>query len=585
MSVWPDGYYVSYNLFGPSAFGGEACAFDRANMLLGQLATQQCFQPNPIEFGLLPADLDGSTPPPVGSPNYFVALGNAANRLDVWKFHVDWTTSANSTFTGPTSLTTAPFTEVCLGATRRACIPQLNTSQSLEALSDRLMYRLAYRNFGDHEAMVVNHAIVANGGSGLRWYEIRIASGIPSLYQQGTYAPDSNYRWMGSIAMNHTGAMGLGFSLSGTTLNPAIHYTGRLAADPLGQMTIAEETILDGTGSQTSPTRALARWGDYSAMRIDPSDDCTFWYTTEYIINYGIFNWSTRIGSFKLADFQISAPANVTAGIPFNVIVTALDSCNAAYSGTVHFTSSDPKAVLPADSTLASNTGTFPVTLKTAGLQTIIATDTVTSTIRGSVTVMVGNAPAAKFSLNLPPTATVNTAFTADYTATVHFTTSDPSGSVVLPADYTFQSADQGQTSFSTFKLQTPGVQSITATDTINNSITGTGSTTVTTDGFLRPQGRTVRLFRGNVVVASFTDDDTNEIGNNLSAVIDWGDGTAATPGIVVRVGTTNVFNVAGSHSYAKKTTYKIKVTMTDSGGSISYANSTARFLPRSLSY
>jgi hypothetical protein len=301
MGVWPDGYYVTFNMFsnGGSTFAGaKVCAFDRSKMLLGQAATQQCFNTSTTYGGLLPADMTGTRQPPAGSPNYVLGLGATSSTLAFWKFHVDWNTPSNSTFTGPTNLTVASYSEAC--SSTGTCIPQAGTTQRLDSLGDRLMYRLAYRNFGDHEALVVNHSVTAGTGVGVRWYEIRTPGTTPTIFQQSTYAPDSNYRWMGSIAMDQAGNMALGFSLSGSALNPQIHYTGRLATSPTGVMDQGEGTIINGTGSQTGS--GLSRWGDYSSMTVDPSDDCTFWYTTEYIPSNGAFNWRTRIGSFKFAN-------------------------------------------------------------------------------------------------------------------------------------------------------------------------------------------------------------------------------------------------------------------------------------------
>src|SRR5262249_12247124 len=163
--------------------------------------------------------------------------------------------------------TVAAYGEACSGGT---CIPQAGTTQQLDSLADRMMYRLAYRNFGDHEALVVNHSVTAGSGVGVRWYELRPdASHNLSVFQQGTYAPDSAFRWMGSIAMDQVGNMGLGFSVSGSSIHPEIHYTGRLAGDAAGTMTQGENTIIDGAGSQTGSS--LSRWGDYSSISVDPS--------------------------------------------------------------------------------------------------------------------------------------------------------------------------------------------------------------------------------------------------------------------------------------------------------------------------
>src|SRR5262249_768822 len=143
-----------------------------------------------------------------------------------------------------------------------------------------------------------NHSVTAGSSTGIRWYEIRSPGTTPTIFQQGTYAPDANYRWMGSLAMDQSGNMGLGFSLSSSAAHPEIRYTGRLACDLPGTMTQGESTIIAGAGSQSGPF-GLTRWGDYSSISIDPADDCTFWYTNQYIPATGEFNWSTRIGSFK----------------------------------------------------------------------------------------------------------------------------------------------------------------------------------------------------------------------------------------------------------------------------------------------
>ena len=298
LGVWPDGYYISYNIFnGPSFAGSKVCAFDRAKMLAGMAATQECFQLSTSFGGLLPSDLDGSTPPPAGSPNFFVNFGT--NKLNLWKFHADFATPANATFTGPTAIPVATFNAACSGG--GACVPQPGTNQKLDSLGDRLMYRLAYRNRTGVESLVVNQSVAVgsskrNQVTSVRWYELRNPGGTPSVFQQGTLGTaDGIHRWMGSIAMDKVGNIALGYSASSGSVRPSIRYTGRLPTDLLG--TMATENILQiGAGSQTS---GLNRWGDYSAITVDPVDDCTFWYTNEYLKLNGSFNWSTRIGSFK----------------------------------------------------------------------------------------------------------------------------------------------------------------------------------------------------------------------------------------------------------------------------------------------
>ena len=186
--VWPDAYYVSYNIFNGNSFGGaKVCALDRASMLTGAAATQQCFQLSTSYGGLLPSDLDGSIQPAAGTPNFFVNI--ATNKLNLWKFSVNWATPASSTFTGPTAIAVSSFAAACGGGT---CVPQSGTSQQLDSLADRAMYRLAYRRFADgHDALVVNHAVKVgatnkptSGYSGTRWYELRNPNTAPTLYQQ-----------------------------------------------------------------------------------------------------------------------------------------------------------------------------------------------------------------------------------------------------------------------------------------------------------------------------------------------------------------------------------------------------------------
>jgi hypothetical protein len=335
MGVWPDGYYETFNMFNGNTFvGADVCAYNRTAMLNGQSATQVCFQQGSSVGGLLPSDLDGTTAPPAGSPNYVLNFGT--NNLNLYKFHVDFTTPSNSTFTGPTVINVAAFTPLCSGGT---CVVQPGTTQQLDSLADRLMYRLAYRNFGTHESLVTNHSVAVTGGGGVRWYEIQNPSGTPSLAQQGTFAPDSSYRWMGSIATDQAGDMAVGYSVSSSSINPSIRYTGRVPTDPAGTME-AEVNIVSGTGSQTA---TLSRWGDYSAMQVDPVDDCTFWFTTEYMKTNGTFNWNTRIAKLKFPgcggtptpDYTIGAsPSSLTitqgGSGTSTITISSLNGFNAA---------------------------------------------------------------------------------------------------------------------------------------------------------------------------------------------------------------------------------------------------------------
>ncbi|HLL53506.1 MAG TPA: Ig-like domain-containing protein, partial [Myxococcaceae bacterium] len=330
MSVWPDGYYISYNMFtnGQTWAGAKVCAMDRAKMLTGAAATQQCFNTSTTYGGLLPSDLDGSTLPPAGSPNYVFGIGATSTTLAMWKFKVDWTTPSNSTFTGPTNITVASYSELCGGGT---CITQPGTTQKLDSLADRLMNRVPYRNFGTHQSVLVAHAVTAGTSGGMRWYEIRNPN-APTVHQQGTYAPDSAYRFMGSIAFDKDGNIGMGYNISSSTINPGVRYTGRLVSDALGTMGQGEASIIEGGGAQQTN---LSRFGDYSSLNIDPADDCTFWYTTEYIGANGTFNWKTRIASFKFPGCG-SAPTDTT---PPTTSITA-PAAGATVTGSVTLSAS-----------------------------------------------------------------------------------------------------------------------------------------------------------------------------------------------------------------------------------------------------
>lgn len=312
-AVWPDGYYVSYVQGGVNEayIGAGVCVVDRAAMLKGAAAAKmQCFTQTGTDYGaMLPADVDGTAAPPSGSPEYFMAYDYNGQSLDLWQFHVNWITPSLSKFTGPTKIPVAAFSEPCAESrtevtyTTGHCIPQTGTAEELDSYGDRLMYRLAYRNFGSYASLVANHTVrVGNGTSqtGIRWYELRNSGSGFVLHQHGTYAPDSNYRWMGSIAMDKVGDIGLGYSVSGSAMHPSIRYTGRLSSDLSGQME-GEFDVLSHAGVALGSQTTTYRWGDYSSLAVDPSDECTFWYATEYIPSSSSPNnhWATRIASFK----------------------------------------------------------------------------------------------------------------------------------------------------------------------------------------------------------------------------------------------------------------------------------------------
>jgi hypothetical protein len=328
--VWPDAYYFSTREFlnGVTFVGAGAYALDRAQALAGDpnpTIVGFLAPPTPLYVvgdGLLPSDLDGQATPPPGSPNFFVgsqddnaSYGAPNDALNIYKFHYDPVVPANSTFTLTDTLPTQPFNSIMSSTctNTRACIPQPGTTATIDHLGyrQRPLFRLAYRNFGDHESLVTNQSVNAGAGpngdvSGVRWWELRSPNNNPLIFQEGTYAPgltDGIHRWMGSIAMNSLGDIALGFSASAgdndpTPTFPSVFYTARHDGDPPGEMTLGEGSIINGTGSQTT---ALHRWGDYSAIDIDPTDDTTFWYISEYVPTTSAIGWRLRIGAFNLA--------------------------------------------------------------------------------------------------------------------------------------------------------------------------------------------------------------------------------------------------------------------------------------------
>ena len=293
LGMWPASgnaaYFLSIRAFlnGQTFQGSQACGMDRAKMLAGNAATMQC-KTISSQDGVLPGDFDGTTLPPNGEDELFMNHTGTTN-VNFWKMHVDFSNPNNTTLTGPTAVSVPSYSQA-------SSVPQKNTTQRLDALSGFSMYRLAYRNFGDHESLVTNHSVNVNGRAAVRWYEFRKPSS-PTLFQSGNIKHKTLHNWMGSAAMDKQGNMAVGFSTSSASDFPGISYAGRSAGDAAGKMKKhAGGNTTNGSGSQTS---GLSRWGDYSALSVDPTDDCTMYYTTEYLKSSGSFNWSTKVNSFK----------------------------------------------------------------------------------------------------------------------------------------------------------------------------------------------------------------------------------------------------------------------------------------------
>jgi len=391
---WSDGLYIStreFNAAGTTFMGVGAYAVKRADLISGNPAPvviSFLATPSPafnVGDGLLPADLDGFTQPPPGTPNFYVGsmdnggpYGATQDALTLWKFTADFVTPANSTFVLANTIPIAAIDTIPAFCSGRACVPQPSTTNKIDHLGyrQRPLHRLGYRNFGTHESLVTNQSVEASATmSGIRWWEIRSPNSSPVIFQEGTYAPgtiDSIHRWMGSIAMDSAGNMALGYSASdGTTTFPSLWYTGRLAADPLGTMPQGEGSIMNGTGSQTGSNR----WGDYTSMNVDPIDDCTFWYVNQYVPSTSSVGWRLRVGSFKFdqcgtPDFYLQASPDtqtICAGsnAVYNVNIGSVSGYNAQV--TLSAVSNPGSAGFSVNPVTPPGTSTLTLTTPAAG--------------------------------------------------------------------------------------------------------------------------------------------------------------------------------------------------------------------------
>ncbi len=409
LGVWPDAYYATINGVSgwPATITHEYfIAIDRSAMLQGKAAGIVVFD-EPESTGAyadLPATLEGLTPPPSGEPGLFANYvspnlfgSGQPYALALWKMRVDWNTPSNSTLTGPTDITVPAFNDM-LCANQAACIPQPYPGKLLDAMSDRLMPGLDYRNFGGHETLVVNQTVTAdaagNPPSGIRWYELDTSSagaGDWSLAQSGTYDPaDGLSRWVGSIAMDHSGDMALGYSVAGTSTAPAIAYTGRLSSDAAGKMTEPETTLVSGFGVETEENS----WGGHSSMTVDPANGCNFWFGNEYYQATGGYYWSTHLGVFKFGSCVPTTVSTVQGTVTSAASGQAIAGAAVAITADGIVTDSDGSGSyqmkLPAGtySATASDFGYLPQTIS------------LTVSASGNVT---GN-----FALQKAPTATLS---------------------------------------------------------------------------------------------------------------------------------------------------------------------------------
>ena len=335
--VAADAYYVGTNENNPAVY-----ALERDAMLAGNAASMiRLTAPSLNGFGfqmITPADHDGVTAMPLGTPGYFlrhrddeVHNGSSNNPdndfVELWQFVADFNNVNNASFTKVADFAVEEFSSALCGLSSFSCFPQAGTSTALDPLREVVMFRAQYRNFGSYETIVGNFVTDVDGTDhgGVRWFELRRENGTWSLFQEGTYAPDSKNRWMGSIAMDKEGNIALAYSWGSNLDFPGIRYTGRLAGDANGTMTEAEVTLVNGTDRNSSN-----RWGDYSHLSVDPVDECTFWYTNQYGKQNG--QWGTSISKFKF-DSCGTGGANISPTASFTVACMLLD-CSFDGSGS-----------------------------------------------------------------------------------------------------------------------------------------------------------------------------------------------------------------------------------------------------------
>jgi hypothetical protein len=479
MGIWPDGLYMSANMFDSTFAFREvrAWAFNRDDLYSGAAVRMVVIDLGTTTyFSLLPSNLRG-TPPPAGRENFFISESETTFLFHVFKFHVDYS-GTGSTFTGPTNVSQTIYTVAA------DTVP--SPGNAMDSLADRLMQWAQYRNIGGTESLWVSHTVrtgASTAPTGIQWAQINVTGGTivsPPVQQQiyGNLGSDGVHRWMGSLAVDKDGGMALGYSASSATLEPDIRVNGRIATDPLGTLPGGEISLLTGVtrGHQSGSCGGTCiRWGDYSSMSIDP-DGCTYWYTQEYYETSGL-NWQTRIGSFSLAG---CTPLPVPPSIAINDVTlaegnagttaftfTITRSGDTSGSSSVDYRTNDGSATAPSDYTaLPPTTVTFaatettkPVTVNVNGDTTVESDETFTVDLSNPVGATIADSQGLGTITNddtasVAPTLSINdvtlnegnagtTAYTFTITrsgdtsgsSSVDYRTND--GSATAPSDYT----------------------------------------------------------------------------------------------------------------------------------------------------
>ncbi len=420
-AVWPDAYYMGYN--GGATGYRQVFAFDRAKMLAGQSATYQMFSvPSLPGFGfqlVVPASVEGPTPPPAGAPGLFMRPRDTevhdsptftpTDLMEMWAFHVDWVTPGNSTLTKLADVEIADYDcSLCGTSGNWDCMPQPDSTQAIDPIREPLHQPLQYRNWGTYETLVGGFAEDVDGTdkAAVRWFELRRTGGVWSAYQEGVVGGgDSLHRSVTSVAMDGAGGIALGYTRTGSSVPyyPSILYAGRRSWDPLGTMPYFDIVAQAGNSSQAT----YDRWGDYSGIGVDPADDCTFWYTTEYMSGGSS---ATRVISLRFdADFYPDAtPNTLDVCVPADAVYTVTPARTCAFSGVVTMSVSG----LPNGATASWSAN--PVTPP------------------GSTTLTIGNTGSAALGAYNITISGVSGSLTRQETVVLNLLSSEPLGAVTL---------------------------------------------------------------------------------------------------------------------------------------------------------
>jgi uncharacterized membrane protein len=527
LAVWPDGIYFSANIYNSNGAvlqftGGQACSFPRSNVANPPPSGHITFSCSPANdagiYNILPADLEnppGTASLPSGPDYYMQYVDNlspsSGNILRLYQFDPN-AGSLNIV----NNLTVNDFHDACGGGT---CIPQYGTAQQLDSLGDRLMYRLSFRSYGDHDQMVANHSVQIDSSdnqTGIRWYVVRRdQGGAFYVNKESTFSPDvSTYRWMGSIAQNSSGDLGLGYSTSGVTSVPGISVTGlKNGTDDL--MELGQRMY---NGNDQSYQGTYSRWGDYSSVSVDPSDDCSFWYTNEYVkppvLSFD-FLWQTVVGKFSFgtcsgstpSSFALSANAPTTqtvtagtAGTTYSITVTPASGYNGVVDLSVGST-------CPSGATCSLSPSQIDFGSSSAPATTSLIVDTSTSTTAQNYNIVVKGTDhstpsitsqtsvllaVTDFSLSSNPTSqTVTGGTDATYTITANALdgfagTVNLSVGTTCPTGLTCTFGSTSISAGSSTNLTVSGTDSITTSSTFTITVTGTsGGLTHTTNASL----------------------------------------------------------------------------------------------------